>query len=371
MSYPPPPGGPPNPPPQGGPPGQYGPPPQQPPWPPQQWPPGPPPKKRGNGWKWALGAVALVAVIGVTVAVTISVTSDEGGNDADPSGNTYGLASANDKGPANIITEDPTCAAWAPINDTFAAVQRKGWDNRNPALSAGDWTPEQRTQYAAVGQAARDAADQTVPLVKATPHRIMRELYEQFIAYARAYSDAIPQYSPKDDHLARAFTSMGASLVYVCAAIEYDAAAARDPLVEHPAAPSSVAPLTSPSDPQRFLDQPDPLCEEWEQVVTQFNMDTEDWQALDSGTPATKWDPDQRAVVNAVVPVMKDFSDRIEELGRSSSNPVFQDLAVFSAQYRRAYAAALPTYTPADSYLTSVSRHAASAIYEACKAVGA
>ena len=40
----------------------------QPPWGPQQ--PCPPPPRRGNVWKWVLGAVALVAVIGVTVAVT-------------------------------------------------------------------------------------------------------------------------------------------------------------------------------------------------------------------------------------------------------------------------------------------------------------
>ncbi len=46
--------------------------------------------------------------------------------------------------------------------------------------------------YEAVGKAMRNAADQTVNLVKVTPHRVMRELYEQFIAYARAFTDNIP-----------------------------------------------------------------------------------------------------------------------------------------------------------------------------------
>ena len=41
----------------------------------------------------------------------------------------------------------------------------------------------------------RNAADQTVNLVKMTPHRVMRELYEQFIAYARAFADAVPTYT--------------------------------------------------------------------------------------------------------------------------------------------------------------------------------
>ena len=66
-------------------PGPWGPPPQQPPRPQHQWTPGPPPKKR-NGWKWALGAVALLAVIGVTAAVAISVTSGNDNGDPPPAG---------------------------------------------------------------------------------------------------------------------------------------------------------------------------------------------------------------------------------------------------------------------------------------------
>ncbi len=48
----------------------------------------------------------------------------------------------------------------------------------------------------------RSAADQMVALAKLTPHRVMRELYEQFIAYSRAYADRIPTYTPPDDNLA-------------------------------------------------------------------------------------------------------------------------------------------------------------------------
>ena len=195
-----PPGGPPPPPPAGGPPPGNPYPPQgysgpQHPWPQQQpWGAGPPPKKRGNGWKWGLAALALLVVVGVTAAVTISVTKDRGDGDRAPTADTFGLASADDKGPANIITEDPSCAAWAPINQTFVDVQRKGWDERDPSIPATEWTPEQRAHYEEVGRAARNAADQTVQLAKLTPHRVMRELYEQFIAYTRAYSDAIPNY---------------------------------------------------------------------------------------------------------------------------------------------------------------------------------
>ena len=266
MTLPPPPGGNPPPPPPGDPfqppvggPGPYpGPGPQQPPWPQQPWSAGPPPQKRGNGWKWALGAVALLAVIGVTAAVTMSVTGDnDGGNGSPtspPSGNNSGIASANDTGPATIITEDPSCAAWTPINNTLAQMQKNGWDKRDPAIPATNWTPEQRAQYEEVGRAMRNAADQAVPLVKLTPHRVVRELYEQFIAYARAYSDAIPTYTPVDNHLAGVAGATASALAYRVCCNYITVPLKLGPLwLLAPAPPSEFASPADPSNPQRFL----------------------------------------------------------------------------------------------------------------------
>lgn len=371
-----PPGGPPPPPPPGGPPSGNPYPPQgypgpQQPWPQQQpWAAGPPPKKRGNGWKWGLGALALLVVIGVTAAVTISVTKDRGDGDQTPTADTFGLASADDKGPANIITEDPSCAAWTPINDTFADVQKKGWSDRDPAIPATDWTASQRAQYEEVGRAARNAADQTVQLAKLTPHRVMRELYEQFIAYARALSDAIPNFTASDDHVARIVTTTGAVIVYVCSAITYGAAQARAPLVAAAALPSEFAPLADPSDASRFMTSEDSICPEWEKLLNQYEDDVQPWLAIDSAIPASNWTPEQRAAIDATIPIMNRHADRLEDLGRGSDNPVLQDLAVFSSQYRRAYADALPTYTSADGYLDSTAHRTTSIIYEACKATG-
>ena len=52
--------------------------------------------------------------------------------DPSPTGETFGLASANDKGPVNIITEDPSCAAWGPINQTFADITEEGLGQPRP-----------------------------------------------------------------------------------------------------------------------------------------------------------------------------------------------------------------------------------------------
>ncbi|BBY94737.1 hypothetical protein MGALJ_44060 [Mycobacterium gallinarum] len=371
MSFPPP-GGPPPPPPPGGPPPPGNPyPPQGYPGPQQPWGVGPVPKKRGNGWKWGLGAIALLVVIGVTAAVTISVTKDDADDGPSPTGETFGLASADDKGPANIITEDPSCAAWGPINDTFVAVQRRGWNKRDPAIPSTDWSPEQRAQYEEVGKAATAAADQTVALAQLTPHRVMREVYEQFIAYARAYSETIATYTPESNYLAGVFMGATATLVYTCAAITYGSAQARGPLIPSPSPPSAVAPLSDPADPRRFMESPDPGCPEWDRLTDKFESETKAWQAIDSAISASDWTPEQRAVMDAVIPVMNSQADALEELALSSSNPVIQDFATLAAQYRRAYAQALPTYVSADAYLQSTSGRLTSLIYQACKAAGA
>jgi hypothetical protein len=356
-------------PPQGNP-GQWGPPPQQPPWPQHQWSPGPPPKKR-NGWKWALGGVALLAVIGVTAAVTISVTSGNNGEGSDPPRDTYGLASADDTGPVEIITEDPTCAAWSPINDTLAAVLKKGWNKRDPAIPASEWTPELRSQYEEVGQALVRASDQTVRLAKQTPHRAMREIFEQFIAYSRAFAAVIPSYARDDNHMVLAALSATHVLVYVCSAIRYGSAASRAPLVDPPPAPSEPVPLHDPNDPQIFLEASDPTCSEWIRVLHQFNEDTKAWQGIDPNLSATQWTPDQRAIIDETVPLMQQFADSFEQLSMETKNPVLRDFGMFAAQYRRAHAEALPTYTPADNYLDLTAWRTTSIIFEACRAVGA
>ncbi|WP_107529043.1 hypothetical protein [Mycolicibacterium tusciae] len=303
--------------------------------------------------------------------MTISVTKDDGGTGPSPTGETFGLASANDKGPANIITEDPSCAAWTPISQTFVDIQQKGWADRDPAIAEPDWTPALREQYQEVRVAARNVADQSVQLAKLTPHRVMRELYEAYIAYARAYSAAIPTYTPEDNHLAGVMNSAGSVITYVCAAITYKSAQARAPLVDAPPPPAEVEPLSDPSDPSRFLAQGDPTCAEWTQLLERYVDEMRPWQAIDSAIPASNWTVEQRAVIDETIPLMKKYADDIDELGRSSDNPVIQDLAVFSSQYRRAYAAALPTYTSADGWLDSTAHRTTSTIYEACKAAGA
>src|SRR6476660_179327 len=130
-------------------------------WGQQPWgpPPGPPQRRGGKG-KWIFGGIALLAVIAVTVVITVLVVGKDSGSSPNPTGmngNSSDFASANDKGPVGIITEDPTCAAFNRIANAFTAAETKaGWPNRDSSIPATAWTADQRSMYEAVSSAMRN-----------------------------------------------------------------------------------------------------------------------------------------------------------------------------------------------------------------------
>ncbi|CKG83476.1 hypothetical protein K8P01_17190 [Mycolicibacterium smegmatis] len=336
--------------------------------------------KRGNGWKWILGGVALVVVIGVTAAVTLSIANRGPGNNGSsssapsPSVNETAsaeVASADDTGPVSVITDDPSCAAQQPILDTYARASQNGWQDRDPNIPRASWTPEVRTQYEEAAQAMKNAADQLVPIAKLTPHRVMRELYEQFIAYARAYASAVPNYDPIDDNMAIVANATGDAITFICAAIQNGSAGARGPLVEKIPSQSFIQSDIDIENPSRFLLETNPACSTLDSALASFQADTSAWLETDPGIPASDWSPEQRERNEQVAPVMRRFATQLQSVGRQSDNAVFRDFAYLSAQYRKAYVSALPSYVPADRYLATVSLRLAGALSAACSAAGA
>lgn len=358
---------------QPGPQGQWG---AQPPWP------APPAPKSGGPWKWIAAASALVAVIAVTAVVAVScdrnggnggasnnASGASGGAKTGTSGAASDVASANDTGPVGIITEDPSCAAWTPITYTLSGAESNGWLKRDPSIPASAWTPEIRSQYEAVGKAWRTVADQTVPLAKMTPHRVMRELYGQTVAYMRAYADSIATYTPKDDGLALAGGTAANVINAVCAAISSGAAAARASLVPAPPAPSSVAPVGDLSNPQRMFDTPDPVCSDLGSTLDQLlqNPVFKSWLNTDPKVPVSNWSPEQESLTAAVAPVMISTADALEKLAATSTNPIVQDFILLGVQYRRTYVQTFPTYQPNDQYIYSTGQRAPGVLVGACQ----
>ena len=345
-------------------------------WNPQQgWPQTPPPPPKRGFAKWIIGAVALIAVIAVTAVIAVSCTKSSGGTEkptAAPttSGAASEFASANDTGPVSVITEDPSCAPWIPINNTLAGVEQKGWSQRDSSLAASLWSDELRAQYQEVGQAMRDAADQTEALAKMTKHRVMRELLEQFIAYARVYADRIPTYEPSDDSLARTASTAATTVTNICNAVSFGAAAARGPLVPDQAPTPSIA--KDPDEPVMFLQGGNSVCADWSKAIDTFAADPaiNAWIGTDSKLTAAQWSPEQKAINIAVIPVMNNSATELIEISQRSDNVRLQDFAALSAQYRRAFSLAVPTFNPSDEYLYDTGRYAAGVINEACKASG-
>lgn len=337
----------------------------------QGWsPPGPP--KKSNALKWALGAVTLIAVIAIAVAVTLAFAhrgSDDGPTNKGNPPTASGFASANDTGPVSVITDEPTCDKFLSINHGMANQQRNGWDKRDPSIPATDWTPQQRAQYQAVGASMRNAADQFVSLAKQTPHRVVRELYQQFIAYARAYADDIGTYTASDDYLALTAVNASSALYSSCSAISQGSASTWSVAV--PAAPPSrpVAP-GDPANPNRFITAEESVCNDWITRWDRYSTDASAWGRMDPQIPATQWTPEQQAVYDAVKPVMSAYADDIEKLGRRSANSTLQDFAIMSAQYTRAYVQALPTYVASDMYLATTANATEMVIMKACQAAG-
>lgn len=346
---------------QPGPGGQWG---QQQPWP------APVPPKKGGAAKWAIGAVALVGVIAVTAVVAVSCTKNSGGsNGGSTSAAPSDVASANDKGPVGIITEDPSCAPWVPITNTLGDLEAKGWRDRDPSIPAASWTPEVKAQYDAISKAWRKGADQTVQLAKTTPHRVMRELYSQSIAYMRAYADSIPTYTQADDSLARAATTTGLVITYICNAISSGSAAARAALVPALAAPAAVAPVGDLSNPQRLFGTPDVVCSDLTPTLEQLLESPvfKSWLNTNPQIPVANWSPEQQSLTDAVVPIMSSTADALEKLAHRTSNAVVQDFILLGVQYRRTYIESLPTYQPSDSNIYLAGQYAPGVVAMACK----
>lgn len=346
-----------------------------PPWgPQQQWANGPtPPPNGGSKAKWILGGLSVVLAIALAAVVTVLIIRPDGESraaDDDSGASSSEFASANDTGPVSIITDDPTCDAWNTVAGQYSqAVDAVDWEGRNSEIPATSWTSSQRSMYEAVGEAMSLATEQASTLARQTPHRVMRELYEQFVAHTRAFVERIPSYVTKDDDLVAASNGAGGSISNLCGGIAYRSAQATAPLVPRVARPKEVVKPVASLSPERFMAQPNAICRDWLSSVEKFSAESADWREVNKSTPAKEWTPEQRAIHEAVAPIMSASADDLERLGRRSGDPVLEDIATMAAQYRRAFVITLPAYTSADSYLELSATNMVRLINWACKAV--
>lgn len=334
----------------------------------------PPTPGQNNSLKLLLVAVAVLLVIAISVGVTLFVTRDNGeisqAATSDRS-STGGIASANDTGPVSVLTDEPTCEAWRPINDALAKKQSERWSSRDFSIPATKWDAQQRSMHEDIANAMRVAADQTVALAKKTPNRVVRELYGQAIAYWRAYADSIPSYTERDNSLAGVAANASGAIVMICAAIDYRSASVRVPLITEPSNSTNPATPDDPVSPKLLITETgNPICADWVDLIDTFDREAGPWREVDPNLSANEWTPDQEASMTKMQPVMTRLADHIEALGDRSDDATIKDFASLSAQYWRAFVAAIPSYNSADSYLSGAASYINFLVFDACTFAG-
>ncbi|BCI84513.1 hypothetical protein MTY66_61380 (plasmid) [Mycolicibacterium sp. TY66] len=326
--------------------------------PPPQALPSTPPRRHRPALKWAgtVAAFAVAIAVGVGGTLLIIDMGKPKSNGAAP--NPFGVASANDNGPAGVITEDASCEPLQPIYKALYDGEQNGWQNRNIGVPKSAWDARDEKMFTDVGNTFRKTADATAALAKLTQHRTMRELYGQFAAYARTYADHIPTYTPNDENLAQASIVSMNMILSICQAITNGAAENRGRMINAAAPPKTVAPVTDPDKPALLMTSPDPQCEPMLQAVKDIDADPVivNWQKEPYDIPYENLPESWRADNRAAMPIWTRFADQMESVGRSFASPVAQDIAVLQAQYGRAYIQGNPTYNPPDNELFSVLR---------------
>jgi hypothetical protein len=351
-----------------------------------QWP-GPStsrPSSRGSRkWLVVVGTTAVIAIIAATVALfalrdngsgaatTSAGQPGTGSTSASgPAGDGVTTLSDGDTGPAAIILGDPTCPAFRTVNtQVYDAIQAAQWQTLKDTPSAS-WTTAQRASVDKMVSALRSAIEQTQALAKQTPHRVMRELYEQHNAYTKMAADRLANYQASDSIVNQVTYDFRSAIDNACAAVDWNSAQARVGQVAPIAGPSAPLAPTNTTDPGRFLTAIDPVCSQVLQRQSTFSHDTAAWGNMIFTVPGNQWTPQQSAVEQAAVPVFKTYADDLEKLGRKSSNPLVQDFSAMAAQYYRAYASSIgPDYAgQADNFLVAAAFGFDNTVADGCTA---
>ncbi|ALI27550.1 hypothetical protein XA26_37290 [Mycolicibacterium fortuitum] len=217
------------------------------------------------------------------------------------------------------------------LNAWSEAEHAMKFPDRIKDIPAAQWTPQQRALYEAAVPKIRSTTDQLVPIAKLATHRVMRELYEQMIAYGRAFVDAVPTYTPKDNDLIKIYTLALNTLVAMCAAIDYKSAQTCGPLAELGSPPERFAPVVDPANAAQFMPDGDPACGEWMDAAERYSADRREWFATNPDIPVSEWSPEQKMLNDQVAPAMKRWGSEISAITRDTGNATLRDLAQLAA----------------------------------------
>lgn len=210
------------------------------------------------------------------------------------------------------VVSDPTCGSMEEIDRELDVATR---DLPIATMySSAEWSPEQRDVMNRAAAATRTAADRLVPYIEQTPNRLVRQLYEQYIAYNRAFATSVPKYVPALGRYYYAAGMVAFAVSAICRVVQDgkpDVYAAQIAPVDVGQPPP--APPADPANAPLMLTAPLPNCSEWRPALpTSLSGDL----------------TSDRAKGN-------DYAEVILGLGRQSGNALVYDFAGFAAYYLR------------------------------------
>lgn len=353
---------------------------------PDGWAPGelPTSKPRRNWTPWVIGALAVVVAVVVGAALILTGDADAtrdasesgpsraaipSGQSAQSPGAPDTIVSAADIGPVAIVTDDVTCGVWDNVQTSVTIARNGGWSERDPWVPASTWDSATRSEFEAVADALRSGADRAVALAAQTPHRVMRELYEAFIAYGRSYADGMADYQPMSHYRAQASFAAADSITSICGAVRSKVAGVQAPGLAPAQAPTTQPTVDDPSNPQRFLAQPNPTCDAWVEDQTALQEQTQAWSALDPNVGVGQLNKEQALTYDDAAQTFSAHADGMEAAGRAANNTVVEDFATLGALYLRAYAQAVPMLWSGDHDLAEVGLQINNLVTAACSAI--
>jgi hypothetical protein len=335
--------------------------------------------------RWAVVGAAAALIAATVVAVTVARTPEPRGPAATSAGATATVLpvapSSNDIQPIRIITDEPTCDQWRTISDAWGPnsplAQWNPDDPNHPARRpASAWSAEQRAAMTAASGVLQTMAAKTVPLVAATAKRVVRELYEQLIAYSRAYSASLSNYFPDVDiKLGQAFEDTYKILGSACNASHASRSEQNGWITAPSPWPTRTAAPQDPDNPQRFISRSDnSTCGELMATLQAFsdNPVAKDWSKVDDTIPAAQWTPDQKALSAKVATLLHSSNFDIQRIIGETVNPVVQDFGYLALQYRGVFEGLLASYNArSDHQIQQAGSSALRLIADGCNAVGA
>lgn len=317
----------------------------------------PPPGSSSSRRRWIVIGFSLLVVVAVVIVLLVwKATSSDGPG----SGATTPTDDGIDRTVGLLREKDPVCDEWGKYADELAENEKR-WAQTDDTIPATAWTAEQRRIFADVGAAMKIATNQFEAILPKARNVVLQELIAQTIFYLETYVQDIPNYVGRNALIAGVASNFSNAVTFMCTAVPTTSTVNLDD-VERSSTVSNPAMISD------FMAEGDSVCAELAVLLDRQSSMLEGWTAGDSMTPADSWSAEEWALNKAVREVLTHDLVQFRDIAERAKGRVTGDLIATHNAYLKAFADAIPTYTPDDIKMWRVVIALAGGISAACEA---